>query len=57
MARGCQACTTKVLARKSHIAKANPDSNTGFYCENTIIPGATPMEKGEPDTAVGTPVF
>ena len=57
MARGCQACTTKVPTRKSQIAKRNPHSNAGFYFENTIIPGATPVEKGEPDTAVGTPVF
>jgi hypothetical protein len=52
-----QTDSTKVPLRKSHITGRIPNSNTGFYCENTIIPGSVPMEKGEPEIAVGTPVF
>ena len=36
-------------------AKIEP-SKIVFYSEKTICPGATPVEKGEPEMAVGVPV-
>ena len=55
MARGCQSCSTKVPLLKTTNCKAKSQLDGG-YSESTILPGAVPMGKGEPEIAVGAPV-